>query len=388
MDNRTSSWCQTLSVNFGGSNHYFKGAQCAAEDFKVCLCELLALSTPGAPGSDVLRLFVAVSDQWQLEKINNQFGVHFSALVQRTEIVVQPPLLGQVQISVWMIRQEERSTGKSESALPVKANSLDWSFSAKNLNTVDNEQVTSSFTSQFYDCLLANERQGHSIEDLLRTWIYIGNITEGPHDHTRYQIVNAARREIFNELKLSSGEKKTKFPASTGIGTHSTSINLGYLSCKVKTKGDYRVVSLENRRQASAFDYPKEESLVAPLFSRAMAILGAAEAMIFVSGTASIIGAKSVYLADIERQTRQTIDNISLLLCARLLSDYDCYPTRTGLECVVCYTVYVKHRDDFAVVQSICESLLPAQAIATYVEADICRNELLVEIEATAVMPG
>jgi chorismate lyase/3-hydroxybenzoate synthase len=388
MDNRISSWRDALSVTFAGTRHQFLGTQCAPEEFTACLSELLALSTSSGPASDVLRLFVAVSDQRQLDKVNGQFGDRFAALAQRTEVVVQPPLLGQVQINAWRVEQADIATRASESTSSVAAQSLEWHFSAKNFNGVSDAQLFSSFTRQFYDCLVASNEQGHSIEDLLRTWIYIGNITHGHHDETRYQVVNAARRDVFRKLKLNSGEVRSRFPASTGIGTQGTSINLGFLSCRLRAKSDYRVVSLENRRQASAFNYPKEESLVAPLFSRAVAILGTAEAMVFVSGTASIIGAKSVHVADIEQQTIQTLENISILLCERLLSDYDCYPARTGLECVVCYTVYVKRRDDFAVVRAICESLLPDRAVATYVEADVCRNDLLVEIEATAVMAG
>jgi enamine deaminase RidA (YjgF/YER057c/UK114 family) len=123
------------------------------------------------------------------------------------------------------------------------------------------------------------------------------------------------------------------------------------------------------------------------LFSRAVAILGDAQAMVFVSGTASIIGAKSVHVGNIEQQTRQTLENINNLLSARLLSDYDCYPATSGLESIVSYTVYIKRREDITVVRAVCAALLPERAVATFVQADVCRTELLVEIEAVAVMP-
>ncbi|MDO7926847.1 Rid family hydrolase [Pseudomonas sp. KFB-139] len=384
MKSLIPSWRDSLSLTFAGTRHQFLGTQCTPEHFSVCLSELVTLSGSGHAGDGVLRLFVAVSDQRQLNEINGQLASDFATLVSRTEVVIQPPLLGQVQISAWRIEPSSTTSKVSES----KTNGLEWHFSASNLYDVSDTHLLTSYTRQFYGCLADSKERGHSVDDLLRTWIYIGSITHGPHDETRYQIVNAARKDVFRELRLGAGEGKSRFPASTGIGTQGSSINLGFLSCRINATNEYRAVALENRRQTSAFHYPKEESLVAPLFSRAVAILGAAEAMVFVSGTASIIGVKSIHLSSIEQQTRQTIDNISNLLCARLLSDYDSYPVTTGLDSIVCYTVYLKHRDDFAAVRDICESRLPERAIATYVEADVCRSELLVEIEATAVMPG
>lgn len=382
MSHNIPSGGSAVALSFAGSRHQFISTTCAPDKFSDSLSQALASSSDEHTPLGVLRLVVAVSDQKQLGNVLEHLTNNYQVLLSRTEVVVQPPFSGQVQISAWLV--DSAAIAGAPATTGTHA-ALQWLFTASNAQALDDTQVSPSFTRQFYDGLESARVLGHMPDELLRTWIYVGDITQGPHDETRYQRINGARREAFREVAIGEGPQLSPYPASTGIGTHGASLTLGMLSCKIRS--GMRVVALENRRQTSAFHYPKEESVIAPLFSRAVAILGDAQAMVFVSGTASIIGAKSVHLGNIEQQTRQTLENISNLLCARLLSDYDCYPATSGLESVVSYTVYIKRREDFAAVHALCAALLPERAVATFVEADVCRTELLVEIEAVAVMP-
>ena len=43
--------------------------------------------------------------------------------------------------------------------------------------------------------------------------------------------------------------------------------------------------------------------------------------------------------------------------------------------------VYIKDKSDFPVVRQICEEQYGAQSCINYVEAEVCRTNLLVEIE-------
>ena len=164
--------------------------------------------------------------------------------------------------------------------------------------------------------------------------------------------------------------------------------SLGLLACR--TRGEYRMVSLENRRQISAFSYPRSESEVPPLFSRAVAVLDRDSALVLVSGTASILAAKSVHMSDVTRQTEQTLENIETLLQAELLGHYGCRPAVDGLKTVKSCVVYIKHARDYAAVKAVCDRRLPRDVAINFNIADVCRPELLVEIEAVAVltMPG
>ncbi|MFN7883601.1 MAG: hypothetical protein ACK5PF_11395, partial [bacterium] len=51
-------------------------------------------------------------------------------------------------------------------------------------------------------------------------------------------------------------------------------------------------------------------------------------------------------------------------------------------------TVYVRHAVDTATVLSVLAQAVPAWGAAPCVQADICRADLLVEVEAHAMVPG
>ena len=91
--------------------------------------------------------------------------------------------------------------------------------------------------------------------------------------------------------------------------------------------------------------------------------------MIFVSGTAAIVGEESVAPDNIGVQTRTTIDNIAALVGPSRLSNL---------------RAYVKRRTDLPAVRDICEAAF-GSIPAVYVQADVCRDDLLVELEGTLV---
>ncbi|MDC6382021.1 Rid family hydrolase [Pseudomonas graminis] len=380
------NYCRNAAKsNFAGQCHHFVSAQCNLGQFAEAIAELQLVSRLGQEKEmRTLRLYIAVEDLEQAASVRSMLAARMSGVTNRTEVVVHPPMASQIHICAWLVGTADGEAAIYEGS-QQPSERLSWHYSAISSYNVIDSEVATVFSQQFTDQVDRSRDISHQIGHLLRTWIYIGDITRGPHEATRYQLVNAARKAVFQEYRVGIEQRVAKFPASTGIGTPGEALHLGYLSCKIESP-DLRVVSLENRQQNSAFHYPQQESHIAPLFSRAIAILGAAEAMIFISGTASILGSKSTNLGDVREQTRQTIANISTLLCARLLSDYDCYPPNTGLQTIESYTVYVKFRTDFEIVKEVCDSILPRHAVATYVEADVCRSELLVEIEAIAVM--
>ena len=102
-----------------------------------------------------------------------------------------------------------------------------------------------------------------------------------------------------------------------------------------------------------------------------------------VSGTASIIGQDTIGLGDVEEQTRVTIDNISKLTHPDNIRKH--YPEIETVPVKFSYVrVYVKNKEDIAKVREICKCSY-GDTPTTYVVADICRKNLLVEIEAELV---
>jgi enamine deaminase RidA (YjgF/YER057c/UK114 family) len=101
--------------------------------------------------------------------------------------------------------------------------------------------------------------------------------------------------------------------------------------------------------------------------------------MLFISGTASIVGHQTVHAGDVAAQTRETLVNIEALLNeANRVSG----GRRFNLE-TLAYKVYVRNSGDLPLIQSQLHAALGSQARLVYLRADICRQDLLVEIEAT-----
>lgn len=78
-----------------------------------------------------------------------------------------------------------------------------------------------------------------------------------------------------------------------------------------------------------------------------------------------------------DSQTRQTMENINFLLSETNLKQYGITDFSTTL---ISIRVYIKHMHDFNLIKSEVDKHWP-EIPAIFVQADICRNELLVEIE-------
>jgi hypothetical protein len=129
------------------------------------------------------------------------------------------------------------------------------------------------------------------------------------------------------------------------------------------------VTPVENPRQVSAYEYPAQYG-PKPAFSRA-SILGDT---LFISGTASIVGHETVHVDDVTGQTRETLANIEALVGeANRISGAGRFDMST-----LAYKVYVRHATDLPLIQSQLHTLTQV----LYLQADICRQDLLVEIEA------
>ena len=103
-----------------------------------------------------------------------------------------------------------------------------------------------------------------------------------------------------------------------------------------------------------------------------------------MSGTAAIRAEASLTGMDAAAQTRATLENIAALL--RQVSGLGDGADRADLSCLGALRsarVYVKHPEDIPSVAAVVERACPS-ARAVYLAADVCRPELLVEIEGFA----
>ncbi len=224
-------------------------------------------------------------------------------------------------------------------------------------------------------------------DQVIRTWLYLGGIGETEPGGSRYQELNRARADFYRDIHFLNGraghrQPRRVYPASTGIGADGRGIMMSAIALRTD-RDDIRAVPLENPRQTAAYDYSACYSPASPKFSRAMALSCGSYATIFISGTASITNSETQHLGDAATQTRETLDNIDALISEANLRRHGLPGLGTSLEGMGLVRVYIKRQEDYAQVRAICQHRL-GELPAVYAIADVCRPDLLVEIEGIA----
>ncbi len=151
----------------------------------------------------------------------------------------------------------------------------------------------------------------------------------------------------------------------------------------VTQREDIRAVPLENPRQTPAFDYADCYSPESPKFCRAMALSCGNYATIFISGTASITDSETRHVGDAVAQTHETLDNIAALISEENLGRHGLPGLGTSLDGLGLVRVYIKRAADYEATRAACEQRL-GELPTIYALGDVCRPELLVEIEGIA----
>lgn len=225
------------------------------------------------------------------------------------------------------------------------------------------------------------------MEQVVRTWFYLGGITRKEGRFQRYHELNRARTDFYRDIRfncslLDPNSPRGVYPASTGIGAAGSGVVLSSLALQTR-RDDVFLLPLENPQQTPAYAYHPKYSPKSPKFSRAMALVMGRYVTTWISGTASIVDSESRHLGDIEKQTEQTIDNIEKLIAPSNFALHGVNGAGATLEDLAKVRVYVKRPSDYESCRAVCNRRF-GTVPTTYAVADVCRPELLVEIEGVA----
>jgi len=121
-----------------------------------------------------------------------------------------------------------------------------------------------------------------------------------------------------------------------------------------------------------------------PQFERGLLLTSGNSSILFISGTASILVQETIGKEDIKKQTIVTIENIMKVSDPARISKIVSYKTVPRVKFSL-LRIYIKRQSDFRTARQICEKYFPGIP-TVYVEADICRDDLLMEIEAEAML--
>jgi chorismate lyase/3-hydroxybenzoate synthase len=208
---------------------------------------------------------------------------------------------------------------------------------------------------------------------LLRLWNYFAGINADGGGAERYRQFNAGRQQAFIEARRSAFEGA---PAACALGTPGGPLRVYFLAGRAPPR------VIENPRQVSAYHYPTAYGPRSPSFSRAALVdVGSGRVALFISGTASIVGHTTMHVGDVGRQTEETLLNLAAVREVAAERAGVAFPADE-----LVYTVYLRRAGDLAHVRGLFAAAVgPASRSARdaiYLQADICRADLLVEIEA------
>ncbi len=209
---------------------------------------------------------------------------------------------------------------------------------------------------------------------IFRMWNFIGDLNAD----------NAEGLEVYRDFCVGRAEafearpdRVDCMPAATGIGSRSPGVSFYFLASRTG-----EVEHFENPLQVPAYRYPVQYGPKPPSFARATRLIpeGSGRGAVYVSGTASITGHTTRHAGDITAQCALSLDNIRELIGPN-------HTARSGppggweLKDLRWVKAYVRHEEHLPAVRAACAEAFPPETEVVYLNVDICRSDLLVEIE-------
>ncbi len=287
------------------------------------------------------------------------------ANIKYPDAVVLPlrDLVGGSRIEFWNVADAPRVERHQHFTL---RHTDDWLFGSLEL---DEDGDLATATEHAYGLMRA-QSQRLGFTHFVRIWNYFGAINEGDGDDERYRQFVAGRARVVTQPPAEG------YPAATAIGLPSPPDQLHIHWLATKQPG----IAIENPRQVSAFDYPRDYGPVSPGFSRAMLVPGEAP-LLLISGTASIVGHATQH-DDTIAQLDEILVNLEALITAASARAH----ARADLGRDGLLRVYLRDPAEAGIVRAHLQRLLGAHTCFMLLHGDVCRDDLRIEIEAAVPM--
>ena len=310
-------------------------------------------------------------DQYAIirKKAEDCFGTKMPVLT----FISQPPLSAALLLEVHSYVPEDGETlsYKSEngfSYVSVKNQVGRFLFAGGFRGTITDpiEKQSVDVFTQIENILQKEDIPIHSI---IRQWNYIEQITAFDGINQHYQSFNNARADFYGKTEWTKG-----YPAATGIGANLGGVLVDF-DAVVLTSDKAFVTPIDNRLQIAAHAYSERvlenafSRKKTPKFERAKSLTINNRRFVYISGTAAIRGEESLKGVGLSKQLLITMENIEELIGGAKLS---------------LLRVYLKNEADFEEARNLLGSMYHDIPVS-YMWADICRDELLIEIEGIAI---
>jgi chorismate lyase/3-hydroxybenzoate synthase len=204
----------------------------------------------------------------------------------------------------------------------------------------------------------------------LKIWNYIPAINQGSGDEELYRQFCLGRADA---VLIDPGDLPP-LPAATAIGAPASepALQIYFLS------GALPGLDVENPRQVSAWRYPRQYGPRSPLFSRGTILTLNGSRQFLISGTASVVGHQTHHENQVANQLRESLRNVNSLFDEghRLMGD-----ARARLDGNGILKVYIRNPGDYELIRRTLEAEAPEDIPRIYLQGDICRENLLTEID-------
>ena len=204
----------------------------------------------------------------------------------------------------------------------------------------------------------------------LKIWNYIPGINQGQGDEELYRHFCLGRADA---VLIDPGDSPP-LPAATAIGSRAEEPALQVYFLAAALPG----LDVENPRQVSAWRYPRQYGPKSPLFSRGTILRLNGSQQFLISGTASIVGHQSHHENQVANQLSESLRNVHSLLEEgyRLTGD-----SHARLDAEGMLKVYIRDPSDLELIRRTLDAEAPAEIPRIYLKGDICRENLLTEID-------
>jgi enamine deaminase RidA (YjgF/YER057c/UK114 family) len=212
----------------------------------------------------------------------------------------------------------------------------------------------------------------------LRFWNFIPRIHDPIGEGiNRYMAFNAGRHKALRQWFAGPSPFECSLPTATGVGHTGHAL---YVYCLA---GEERGTPTENPRQRPAYRYSSRYGPLPPCFARGTVIDQNERTIFLIGGTASVREEESVHVGCLAGQLEEMFKNLTGLMDNAIRS---CGKRGTAWRIEQLRTYFVRPEDRDSIRAAVADRF--SEQLATeMLQVELCRPELLVEIEGIASMP-
>jgi chorismate lyase/3-hydroxybenzoate synthase len=226
---------------------------------------------------------------------------------------------------------------------------------------------------------IASELRDKPARHPVRFWNYIPGIHRPAGEGLdRYMVFNAGRFKACSDWFGGPESFDRLLATASGVGHAGQDLVIHALASAVPG------IAVENPRQVPPYKYSRRFGPRPPCFARATVLAPrGGRRRILIGGTASIVGEESVHIGNLVAQTRETLVNLDALIrhsadVARCAQPADALRAFTDLR------VYHTRAADREALERLITPAVGDVCSVECIPADLCRAELMVEIEGVA----